>query len=181
MFGNGNGAPVIEAVDLLRTELREINAGRLLFRIMHRFHPAGADDCVPGEEVFAIVLVYRGREHQLRLSPALLLLGDYLLRHSRYAQTATQIATGIHESGFHGRSAPAGQRRHRIPRSAIKEYTKRLRRAIALVLVEAQLRIDPRDILLAKESVSNHVLYQWRAAVEVVHIYSTAKDSPIWD
>ena len=57
----------------------------------------------------------------------------------------------------------------RIPRSAIREYVRRLHKALALAFHEANLRIDPRDVLTVEESVGNQVLYQWKAAVEVVH------------
>ena len=171
MFRNDNFAPVIEAVDVLRAELRQIASGRLHFRIVHRFRPPGAD-CVPGEEVLAILFVHRGHEYQLRLSPAMLLVADYLLRHSRYAQTASQIATGIHEGSFYCEYGYTGrgQRTWRIPRSAIKEYIKRLHRALAWAFSEARIRVDPNDVLVTEESTSNHVLYRWRAVVEVVHI-----------
>lgn len=176
MFGNDNFAPVIEAIDLLRAELREIDSGSLHFRIVHRFGSPGAD-CVLGEEVLAILFVHRGNEYQLRLSPAMLLVADYLLRHSRYAQTASQIATGIHEGSFYREYGYSGreQRTWQIPRSAIKEYVKRLHRAIALAFNDAHLRLDPRDVLQEAESVSNHVLYRWRAAVEIAHIESTSE------
>jgi hypothetical protein len=171
MFGNDNFALVIEAVDVLRAELREIDRARLHFRIVHRFRPPGAD-CVPGEEVLAILLVHRGREYQLGLSPAMLVVADYLLRHSRYAQTASQIATGIHEGRFYSEYGHSVRRQRvwRIPRSAVKEYIKRLRRALAMALGDAHVRIDPRDVLEAEQSVSNHVLYRWKGVVELVHL-----------
>jgi hypothetical protein len=46
---------------------------------------------------------------------------------------------------------------------------------------EANLRIDPLDILTVEESVGNQVLYRWKAAVEVVHLDLTAADvKPLW-
>jgi hypothetical protein len=178
MFGNDKFAPVIESVDLLREELREAKSGKLLFRITHRFR-VPCTDCMAGEEVLALGLVSRGREYQLRLSPALLLLADYLLRNSRYAQTASQIATGIRASDFHAGNGSNGRRRQRIrriPRSAIREYIHRLHRALALACDEANIRIDPCALLVAEESVSNHLLYRWKAVLEVAHVDSTAAD-----
>lgn len=168
----------MEAVDLLLAELREFSSGRLYFRIVHQFRMPGTD-CMPGEEILAILLVHRSREYQLRLSPAQLLVADYLLRHSRYAQSASQIATGIHADGFysgHGTNG-AKQRVRRIPRSALKEYIKRIQRALALSFQEAGLHVEPCNVLVSEESVSNHILYRLRAIVEVNHIDCIAADT----
>ena len=168
---------LLEEVDFVLAERRELVARGLAFSVVHRFRQAGAD-CLPGEEILAISLMHRGHEYQLPLSPALLLVGDYLLRNSRYAQTASQIATGIHESRFHAARCINGQpqRKRRVPRSAVKEYVKRLHRALSIVFRRAELRIDPWDVLLVERSVSNHVLYQWKAVVELVHLDLGAPD-----
>jgi hypothetical protein len=160
MFENDKSGPVAEAIDLVLTEAREMRSTGLHFRIFHQFRAPGTE-CLPGEEVLAICLDYRGREYQLPLSPSLLLICDYLLRHSRFAQTATQISIGIHESGFyaeHGRNV-GRQRTRRIPRSAIREYIRRLHRALAIALKKAGLSIDPESILVVEQSVSNHARY----------------------
>jgi hypothetical protein len=158
---------------LLIAEISQLRSARLPFRVSHR-HRLPGTDCAPGEEVLAICFTPRGREHQLRLSPALLLLGDYLLRNQRFAQTASQISSGIQASSFysgkyatndHGRK----QRMRRIPRTAIRQYIRRLHKALALAFHETNLRIDPRDVLTVEESVGNQVLYQWKAVVEVIH------------
>ncbi len=182
MFVNDKFAPVSEAVDLMLAEVDALMSGFLRFRIIHRFR-IPATDCMPGEEVLAIILIHRRREYQLPLSPALLLLADYLLRHSRYAQTATQIATGIHAAAFYAEHAKNGQSRRtrRIPRSAVKVYIRRLHRALALMLEVAKVPIDPERVLTKQKAVSNHVLYQWKAIVDVIHCDSTAaKVQPIW-
>jgi hypothetical protein len=170
---------LVEEIDFLAAERKELFDRGPSFRTVHRFRMPGTD-CWPGEEVFAIFLAYRGHEYQLLLSPALLLLADYLLRHSRYAQTATQIATGIHASGgFYAEQGMNGRRRQRIPRiprSAIREYIKRIRSALVVAFDEAELRIDPNDVLVTQESVSNHVLYRWKGIIEVAHLDYTAAD-----
>jgi len=48
-------------------------------------------DCLPGEEIVAVSLMYRGREYHLQLSLALRMLFDFLARHSRLPQSARQI------------------------------------------------------------------------------------------
>jgi len=184
MFTNDSFAPVIDNVKLLIAEVNQLRSLGLHFRNVHRLRMPGTD-CAPGEEVLAIFLVYRGHEYQLRLSPALLLLADFLLRNSRFAQTASQISTGIHASSFYSEHATNDhgrrQRMKRIPRTAIKEYIKRLHRALSLAFHEANLRIDPLDVLTVEESVGNQVLYRWKAKVEVVHLDLTAADvQPLW-
>ena len=127
--------------------------------------------------------MHRAREYQLPLPPAPLLLADYLLRNSRFAQTASQIATGIHEGKFYAEHARNGarQRIRRIPRSAIREYIRRLHRALAVAFEEASLYIDPETVLMVEQSVSNHALYRWRAIVEVAHLDSSAERlQPLW-
>lgn len=182
MFENNKFSSVAEAIDLVLTEAREMRNTGLHFRIIHRFR-APETECLPGEEVLAICLVHRGREYQLPISPALLLLADYLLLHSRFAQTASQISNGIHESGFyaeHGRNG-GRQRIRRIPRSAIREYIRRLHRALAIAFEDAGLSVDPESVLVVEQSVSNHALYRWRAVVEVAHFDSSAEHlQPLW-
>lgn len=175
MSANDEFAPVVESVDLLLAELSQIRSTRCRFRVIHRFRIPGTD-CLPGEEILAILLVHRGLEYQLPLSPALLLLSDYLLRHSRFAQTASQIAAGIHVGEFYAEHGRNGHRTRirRIPRSAIKEYMKRLRRALAEALGRARLPLNARDVLVTEESVSNQVLYRWKAVVELVNFDSMA-------
>jgi hypothetical protein len=179
---NHDFSPVVENVQLLIAERDQLRSSLLPFRVTHRFRMPGTD-CWDGEEVLAISCTPRGREYQLRLSPALLILGDYLLRDSRFAQTASQIADGIHANSFYSEKYAANGRgrRHRImriPRSAIREYIKRLHRALALVFHEANLSIDPFDVLTVEESVGNQVLYQWKASsVEVVHFDLTSANA----
>jgi hypothetical protein len=180
MFLNDKFAPVVDNVELVIAELNRLRGSRLPFRIVHRYRVPGTD-CAPGEEVLAICFIPRGREHQLPLSPGQLLVGDYLLRNQRFAQTASQISSGIHASSFYSEHATNGhgrqQRMRRIPRTAIREYIRRLHRALALAFREANLRIDPREVLTVEESVGNQVLYQWKAVVEVVHFDLSRADA----
>lgn len=173
---------LVEEVEFLVAERNDSLARGFVFKIVHRYRIPGTN-CVPGEEVLAISLVYRGREYQLRLAPALLLLGDYLLRHRRFAETATHISAGIQAEGFSSKHARKrrGSRMYRMPRSAIRQYIRRLVMAIGVAFEEAHISVDPGTVLLTEESVSNQVLYRWKAAsVEVVHVDSTAAgDQPI--
>lgn len=171
MFTNSNCGRLAEVLDLLAAEIRYVRSRRFVFRVVHRWHITGTA-CVPGEEVLAIFLVFREHEYQLRLSPTLLLIADYLLRTARYAQTASQISSGIGANGFYVEHGKYGGRKRpsRVPRSAVKEYIRRLQKAIGIALTEANLCFDPKEILVVEDSVSNHVLYRWMASIDLVHL-----------
>lgn len=154
------------------------------FRIVHRFRMPGSI-CLPGEEVFAIFLVDRQREYQLRLNLALRILFDFLARHSRIAQSARQIELGIRADDFYMEHAKNGKCRHglvrRVPRSTVREYIKRLHLALSVLFHEANLSIDPGTVLIVWETVGNEVLYQLKMPCRWTHIDLTARDSrPIW-
>jgi hypothetical protein len=182
MFTNDSLAPVADDVRLLIAEFNQLRSSLLPFRVTHRFRMPGTECASNLEEVLAVFLLYRGCEYQLRLSPALLVLADYLLRNSRVAQTASQIADGIRANSFYSEKYAANgrgrrQRIMRIPRSAIREYIKRLRRALALAFQEANLPVDPLNVLIVEESVGNQMLYRWKAGVEVVHFDLTSANA----
>lgn len=184
MYSNSHFSQVLNTVELLMAEVRHLRSVGPHFRIVHRFRLPGSD-CLPGEEILAVFLVFRGREYQLRLSAALLIIFNYLARHSRIAQSARQIEAGIRADDFY--SAHAGNARgrkalvRRIPRSAVREHVKRLHHALSMVFHEAGLNIDPRRVLLVKETVSNEVQYQLRASFTWSHLDLTARDvQPLW-
>jgi len=98
-------------------------------------------------------------------------------------KTASQISSGIRHDGFyagHGRNS-GRQRIRRIPRSAIREYVRRLHGALAMVFKEAKIDIDPETVLVVQQSVSNHALYRWRGVVELAHLDARAEHlQPLW-
>lgn len=151
-------------------------------RIVHRFRTAGAVDCVPGEEVFAVFLVQRGRQFQLRLSLSGRLLLDYLARHRHYAQSATQIAAGIQASDFYQKHASnAGKSprmRRKIARSAVKIYIRRLRQAFAAACEEAEVVFSADKVIVSEQTVANEVGYKVHARVEWSHVDSPESRRP---
>ena len=185
MFAKNSLSPVLNIVDLLIAEMNHLRSAGPHFRILHRFHVPGSIGCLPGEEVFAVFLVYRGREYQLRLSLAQRLIFDFLARHSRFAQSARQIELGIRADEFyklHAKNA-AGRAAvtRRIPRSSIKEHMRRLLRALELVFQEAGIGLDPRNVLTAQDTVGNEVGYKLKATCSWSHIDLTASDcQPLW-
>jgi hypothetical protein len=170
----------MEEIDFLMAERKELSTRGPSFRIVHRFRMPGAD-CLPGEEILAVSLMHRGREYHLRLSLALRILFDYLARHSRVPQSASQIELGIRADDFYRQHAANGTGRkavfRRIPRSAVRVYADRLQRALQLAFSEANLRIDPRDVLMELRTVGNEVGYQLKAHCEWVHLDLTTRES----
>lgn len=171
---------VQDTVDLILGEVRHLRSVGPHFRIVHRFHIPGRNHCLPGEEVFAAFLAWRGREYQLRLSPALLLLFDYLAHHNRIAQSAKQIELGIRADDFYREHAKNANGRlaivRRIPRSAVREHVKRLHRALVRVFHEAGLLLAPDKVLVVQQTVSNEVGYRLRATFLWTHIDLTSRN-----
>ena len=174
MFTNDEFLPIIEEVDVLVAEIRALNSGGPHFRILHRFHQPGSD-CAPGEEVAGVYLVHRGREFFIRLSLALRLLFDYLARHSRLPQSATQIEAGIRADRFYTQHAASargrGKTTRNIPRSYVRVYIERLRSALKNVFDEAGLSMDVRGVLLSQATVMNEVGYRLKANSEWTHVH----------
>lgn len=172
--------PVLEKVDLLIAELAQLRAAGPHFRIVYRFRVPGSIGRLPGHEVYAVFLVYRGREYQLRLTLAQRIVFDYLAYHRRLAQSARQIELGIRADDFYTFHAKNANGRtvlmRRIPRSSIKEHVRRLHQALGLVFQEAGLSIDPRSVLVVQDTVGNEVLYRLKATCSQTYIDLTARD-----
>ena len=184
MYMKDSLMPVLDAVDLLLAEGKVLRAAGLSFRVTHRFRMPGTR-CMPGEEVAAVSLVHRGREYHLRLSLALRILFDFLARHSRFPQSARQIELGIRADDFYERHAVNATRRkpltRKIPRSAVRVYVARLRRALSLAFKEAGLRIDASSVLVSRQTVGNELGYQLKANCDWLHIDLTSQNSqPLW-
>lgn len=166
---SGYRAILLHYIDLHFAEMAELRSSGPHFRIYHRFRKSGTD-CAPGEEIFAVCLVHRGREYPLRLSLALRILFDYLACHSRFPQSAAQIEAGVRADHFSVRHAAAvmgsSAFTRRISRSCIKVYIERLRSALEDAFHEAVLQVDARTVLLSEETVMNEVGYRLRAAFE---------------
>ena len=170
---NDEFSEVIEKIDLLLAERRELSAMGPHFRIVHRFREPGTD-CAPGEEIAAVFLVHRGRESLVPLSTALLLLFEHLARHSRFPQSASQIAASMSADPFfkkHGANASTQDRLTRkISRSSIKEYVKRIRIALKRSFTDAQSQLESERALLSEERSSNEVGYRLKGTFEWIHV-----------
>jgi hypothetical protein len=164
--------PVARDAELLLTELSGLVQAGPQIQIVHRFHRPETE-CQAGEEILAAYLIIRGRQMHLPLSLAVRLLLDYLARTRHIPQSGSHIAAGMRASRFYRRHGMnSGEISHRkISRSAIKEYAKRIRKALDVAFREkAGLPLDSKRILVSKETVGNETHYQLRARVEWLHI-----------
>lgn len=170
-------SPLLNKVDLLIAEISHLRSAGPHFRLAHRFRLPGSD-CLPGEEIVAVFLVYRGHEYQLRLSLAQRLLFDYLARHSRLAQSARQIELGIRADAFCQHHAKNANGRtvlvRRIPRSAVRVHIQRIHRALSFAFREAGIGIDPRKVLIALDTAGNETLYRLKSICSWNHIDLTS-------
>lgn len=163
---------VLEKFDLLLAELAELRSRGPYFRIRHRFS-AHSGRCLPGEEVLSVSLVHRNQEHWLPLSLSLRILFDYLARHSRFPQSASQIEAGIRFDPFSMQHAINSRKSKEllrsIPRSYIRVYIMRTRLALQTAFASAGLHIDPASVLASERTTMNETGYRLKAAVDWVH------------
>jgi hypothetical protein len=155
----------------------ELHPGRLSsadfhFKIWHRFRAPGTE-CAAGEEVAAVSILPRQGEFHVPLSLTLRLVFDFLARHRHVPLGASQIAASFRVDPFyrqHGRNAlNCGTLIRRVSKSSVRVYIERIRRALALSFREANLRVEPQDVLLSQETVTNEVGYRLRGTFEWLH------------
>lgn len=162
---------LVEEIEFLEAEQRHLAAIGPRLKILHRF---AKDGCCPGEEIALILLIYPSREFPLALPLSLRILLDYLARHRRLAQSAAQIEAGVRADDFcvkHGANAKTARRLTRkISQSAVKEYVKRIRRALQGAFTESGLNLDPFKVLVSEATEGNEVRYRLRASVEWIHL-----------
>jgi len=165
-------APILDRVDFLLLERRHLQAAGPHFVILHE---SQSDEwiCAPGESVRAVHLVHRGHEFYVPLSLTLRLLFDFLAKHSRLPQTASEIAVRFRADCFyaqHGSNITKdGSLTRRLARSAVRVYVERIRRALALSFQKANLRLDPFKVLASEQTVMNEVGYRLRGSFEWFH------------
>jgi hypothetical protein len=137
--------------------------------------------CLPGEEVVAVFLMYRGKEYCLRLSLAMRILFDYLARHSRLPQSARQIEVGIRADDFYKDHSKNANRckalTRKITRSAVRVYITRVHEALALAFQDAKVNIEPKSVLIEMETTGTEVLYQLKCTSAWRHIDLTSRDA----
>jgi len=162
---------VMESVDLLFAEMRELKARGPKLRIKHRF--AKTERCAAGEEVAAIYLLHRHQEVWIPLSLTSRLVVDFLGRFAHFPQSARQISAAMQNLDFyrdHGHNAGArvGLNR-RVHRASVRVHVQRIRQALRRACHEVNLDIDPGSVLRSHTTTGNEVAYQLKAVIELSH------------
>ena len=180
MFTNDGLTVIMEEVDMLFAELQVLSASGPHFRIIHRFHRPGTE-CALGEEIFAVYLIFRGREYSIRLSLALRIIFDYMARHPHFSQSASQIEAGLRADRFYVQHSASTMGREkftrRITRSYVRVYIERMRSALESAFTEAGLLIGVKDVLISQATVMNEVGYRLKATFEWIHTPAQMLDS----
>jgi hypothetical protein len=151
------------------------------FTIIHSYRIAcdGAE-CQAGEEVSRVLLGSRGKQTIVPLALATRLVFDYLARTKHLPQTATQIAAGMRLKDFyrdHGLNSGEPSMR-KICRTAVKEYVKRIREALAVAFRKVVFPLDPMRVLVSEATDGNKVQYHLQASIEWLHVDDLAERYP---
>lgn len=162
---------VVEEVVVVVAEIKELATVGPHFRILHVFNEHG--NCLPGELVALVCLVYRSREFPVRLSVALRILFDFLARH-RLSQSAAEIAVRMASDPFcmhHGaNSKTASKRTRKFSARGVKVYMMRLRCALQHTFREAGLKLDVSEVVVSEPTESNQVSYRIHGSFEWVDL-----------
>jgi hypothetical protein len=130
-------------------------------------------ECTPGEEVVAIILIYRGRRYWIPWSPGHLILVDFLARRRWIAQDAWRIAAQMQLDPFviqHASNAPGGHvRAARTSRTAVRQQIKRVRAVLQKLFDEEGLDLNATDIIRSEETSTRSVRYRINADLRWVH------------
>jgi hypothetical protein len=166
---------IVQEIDFLVAQRKELTAQGPHFGIIHKVQrlSPGAEPCrarcIPGEKLLGIfvVLIYRGREYPVPLSPAEALLFDFLA-HFKLPMSAGQIESGIRNNPSYA-AYPFRGRRAGLHRTSVKQHVRRTREALARIFREACLTsIDPAAVLV-NLTVGNRYAYRLCAAFEWSH------------
>jgi hypothetical protein len=150
---------------------RKIDHDRVEFIIIHDF-AEGQDSCFPGEEVAAIILVYRGLSYWIPWSPTHLVLVDFLCR-QRLPLDGWSIANKMASDPFvlqHGTNAPCNlPRPARTSPTAVRQQIKRSREVLTDLIEQEGLDLNAWDIICSVESSTRMVRYRINAQVTWKH------------
>lgn len=158
---------IIEEIEFIEAEWRQLREKGPHFRIIYRSDersPFGASYQAP----IAAYLVHKGRSFQVALGSVLIKLFDYMARHNRLVQTASQIEDGARAARFLEIRRRAGSRIC-IPRRYVRVYVERIRVALGLVLQRAGLGIGPEAVLVSEDTVMSETGYRLRGSFEWLH------------
>jgi hypothetical protein len=153
-------SPIVQEVDFLLAERRELAAQGPLFKIAYTTRESTPELYMNSEtrkRLLGISLVCRVQEYQLSLTDSEAYLFEYL-SHVRLGQTATQIERGMRVAKLHPRTAS-------LHRTTVKTYARRIREALTLAFRETGFPFDAAKVMTIKPTVGNKVLYAIHARV----------------
>jgi hypothetical protein len=164
--------------DLEMLGVESIQRRQVRLIIVHRRHNQAAETvsagrCIPGEEVTAAFVIWKGKSYRLPLSTTHLILLDYLCRHRGVAQSAAQIAVGLDSELFylhHGSNARGGTVVNaRSSRTAVRKQVERVRAVMAELFEMKHLPLCAEDIICSQPTSTREVKYQIRAKIVFEH------------
>lgn len=163
---------VIQEIDFLRAERRELSVTGPRFVVIHRGHQLEAF-CLAGEVVEQVCLIHRWNQIPLRLSPIGLLIMDCFCRNRFKPLAALRIEQILKSDPFYtrqGANLQGGNIKVDLPkRSSIKVYVQRIREQMARIFNEVGLDLDSSRVLISETTDTNAVVYRLKASVEFVH------------
>jgi hypothetical protein len=164
--------PIVEEIDYLLAERKQraMECPRIV--VVHGHHQPETD-CLPGETVEQVSLVFASREFQLHLSPTGLLILDCLSRHRRTPLSAAHIERILSSDKFylrHGANALNGNNAVVRPRRVtIKVYIQRIRVQFGKAIRKAGFSGTAEKLLVSEATDSNVVMYGLRVSVAFKH------------
>jgi 5-carboxymethyl-2-hydroxymuconate isomerase len=148
-------------------------ADQAKLRIIHDYTEFPGE-CLPGEEVIAIILIYRGRWYWIPWGPTHLIVGNFLARHRWIALDTWQIAAKMQQDPFvlqHGTNAPGHKGRPaRTSPAGARQQLKRMRDVLARLIAEEGLDIAVEEIIRTERTSSGTARYRIVADVSWEHL-----------
>jgi len=161
------------ATEMERTDMTNSLIARPKLIVIHDNRDLPGE-CLPGEEVITILLVYLGRRYRIPWGPTHLILADFLCRYRWISLDAWQIAEkmandpfvqqhGMNASGYHGRPA-------RTSRTSVRQQIKRMREVLAELILEHELNLNAWNVLRSEKTSSATVRYRITLDVTWEHL-----------
>jgi hypothetical protein len=161
---------------------KDLERARVL--IIHDY-AEGIDECLPGEEVIAIILVWRGRWYWIPWGPTHLIVGDFLARHRWMGLDAWQISAKMQQDSFvqqHGTNAPGNKGRPaRTSPTGARQQMKRMRDVLADLIADKQLDLTVDQIIRTERTSTGTARYRIVADVSWRHLPHAEGEDELFD
>jgi hypothetical protein len=152
--------------DLAVYQIELVRRGKVRLVLVHECKDTRLPGrCVSGERLLSAWIVHQGRSYILPLSTPHLALLDCLARHSMgIGLNAAQIQERLNSDLFYVHLTGV-----RSSRTAVRQQVRRIRASMAKCFTEANLNLNPADILRSEPTSSNEVRYAINADVVIEH------------